>query len=376
LWVGLTRADVALALGLLAVKLAFVFTGTLMSSVATAIALTVPLAWRRRSPLAAASVVAAAIVVDDLAAGWNSAVLSFDCSIIAAYSAGAHARQRHAVLALAALLVANLVDALGAPGNRAGNVALGVLVFSLVPWLVGQALRRERQRTARMQELAGQLEAEREQRAREAVSAERGRIARELHDIVAHAISVIAVQADAATRLLRHDPDRAREPLDTVHATARGALAEMRQLVGVLRESEAGADAPLEPQPGVADLERLVDDAERSGLAIELEIDGERRWLPPTLDLTAYRIVQEGLTNVRKHAGAAQAQVRVRYEPDRLDIVVRDNGRPPTASEAGGHGLVGVHERVALLGGQFEAGPGRDGGFILHARLPLPATDR
>ena len=235
-----------------------------------------PLAWRRRPPLAAAAIVAAAIVVDDLAAGWDSAVLSFDCSIIAAYSAGAYARQRHAVVALAVLLGANLVDAVGAPGNLAGNVALGVVVFSLVPWLVGQALRRERQRTARMQELARQLEAEREQRAREAVSAERGRIARELHDIVAHAISVIAVQADAAAKLLRHDPGRAREPLETVQATARGALAEMRQLVGLLRDSDGGSRRPLEPQPGVADLERLVDDAERSGLRSSSRSTGER----------------------------------------------------------------------------------------------------
>ena len=381
-WAALPRGDVALALGLLTVKLGFVFTGTLMSggatplSVATAVALTVPLAWRRRSPLAAALVVAAAIVVDDLAAGWDSAVLSFDCSIIAAYSAGAHARQRHAMLALAALLVANLVDAFGAPGNRAGNVALAVVVFSLVPWLVGQALRRERRRTAKMHELATQLEAEREQRAHEAVSAERGRIARELHDIVAHAISVIAVQADAATKLLRHDPGRAREPLDTVQATARAALAEMRQLVGLLRETDPGAEAPLEPQPGVADLERLVDDVGRSGLAVKLEIDGERRSLPPTLDLAAYRIVQEGLTNVRKHADAAHAQVSIRYEQDRLDIVVRDNGRASTATPGAGHGLVGVRERVTLLGGQLDAGPAGDGGFVLRARLPLTATDR
>jgi signal transduction histidine kinase len=381
LWAGLPRADVALALGLLALKLAFVFTGTLMSggatllSVASAVALTVPLAWRRRSPLAVALVVATAIVADDLAAGWDSAVLSFDCSIIAAYSAGAHARQRHAVLALAALLGANLVDALGAPGNRSGNVALGVVVFSLVPWLVGQALRRERHRTARMHELARQLEAEREQRAREAVTAERGRIARELHDIVAHAISVIAVQADAATKLLRHDPGRAREPLETVQTTARDALAEMRQLVGLLRETEEGADAPLEPRPGVADLGRLVDDAKRSGLAVELEIDGERRPLPATLDLAAYRIVQEGLTNVRKHAGAEQAQVGIRYERDCLDILVRDDGHPSTASGGGGHGLVGLRERVTLLGGHLEAGPAGDGGFVLQARLPLTATD-
>ena len=156
LFAGLPRADVALALGLFALKEAFVFTGTLMSGgsspldVVSAAVLTLPLAWRRRAPLAVAAIVAAAIAVDDLVAGWDSAVISFDCSIVAAYSAGAHARQRHALIALGALLAANLVDALGAPGNRAGNLALGIVVFSLVPWLVGQALRRERSRTAQL----------------------------------------------------------------------------------------------------------------------------------------------------------------------------------------------------------------------------------
>jgi signal transduction histidine kinase len=334
----------------------------------------VPLAWRRQAPLAVAALVAGAIVVDDLAAGWDGAVISFDCSIIAAYSAGAHARQRHAVAALAALLVANVVDALGAPGNRAGNLALALVVFSLVPWLVGQALRRERSRTEQLRQFASQLEAEREQRARDAVMTERGRIARELHDIVAHAISVIAVQADAATKLLRHDPDRAREPLETIHTTSRRALAELRQLVGLLRDSDE--QAPLGPQPGVADLERLVDDTQRSGLPVTLEVTGEIRPLPETLDLAAYRIVQEGLTNVRKHAGPARARVSVRYQHDRLEVEVRDDGHASIASGGGGHGLVGVRERVTLLGGQLDSGRAESGGFVLHARLPLTPEPR
>jgi signal transduction histidine kinase len=375
-WSGLPRGDVALALVLLVIKVAFVFTGTLTSggatliNVVTACALTLPLAWRRRSPLAAASVVAAAIVVDDLFSGWNGSVISFDCAIIAAYSAGAHARQRHAVAALAVLLVANLVDAVGAPGNRAGDLALGVVVFSLVPWLVGQALRRERQRTATMQELATQLEAEREARARDAVAAERGRIARELHDIVAHAISVIAVQADAASKLLRHDPARAEEPLATVQATARSALAEMRQLVGLLREADS-LEAPREPQPGISELGRLVEDARQSGLPVALRIDGVTRSLPPSVDLAAYRIVQEALTNVRKHAGAAEAQVHIRYDTDVVDIRISDNGRGEESTRNGGHGLIGIRERVNLLGGLVETGPSIDGGFALHARLPI-----
>jgi signal transduction histidine kinase len=373
----LPRADVALALGLFALKESFVATGTLMSGGATplaglsAAALTLPLAWRRRAPLAVSLIVAAVIVVSDLSAGWDGAVISFDASIIAAYSAGAHARQRHAVAALLALMWANLVDALGAPGNRLGNVALGLVVFSLVPWFVGQALRRERARTARLQELAAELEAERERRAREAVAAERGRIARELHDIIAHAISVVAVQADASAKLLGSDPERAREPLETIQATARGALAEMRRLVGLLRVS--ADEVPLDPQPGVADLDRLAEDARRAGLLVTLELAGAVRPLPATLDLAVYRIVQEGLTNARKHAGPAQARVVVTYGRDELIVEVSDNGGGGGSTNGGGHGLIGIRERVSLLGGDLECGPRIGAGFLLRARLPVAA---
>jgi signal transduction histidine kinase len=379
--VGLPRLDIALALALLAVKETFVFTGTLMSTgnrplaVSVAAALTLPLAWRRRAPLAAAAIIAAAIVVDDLAAGWSGAVISFDCAIIAAYSAGANARQRHAAAALIMLLAANLVDAIGAPGNRAGSLALAVVVFSLVPWLVGQALRRERRRAAALQALAAELESQREQRARDAVTVERGRIARELHDIVGHAISLIAVQADAAAKLMRRDPQRALEPLQAIQTTSRGALGEMRQLVGLLRDN--GAPPLLEPQPGVADLPRLVDDARRSGLAVTFDSSGEPRRLPATLDLAIYRIVQEGLTNVRKHARDARAFVSVRYELDRVDVEVRNSGTGDRATAArGGHGLLGIRERVTLLGGSLHGGPEPDGGFALRVRLPLPSADR
>jgi signal transduction histidine kinase len=372
----LPRLDVALALALLGLKLVFVFTGTLMSggasllSVATAFALTVPLAWRRRAPLATAAVIASAIVVDDLASGWDGAVLSFDCAIVAAYSPGAFGKQRRAVAALALLLAANLVDALGAPGNRSGNVALAVVVFSVVPWLVGQALRRERHRTSELQKLAAELESQREQRARDAVAVERGRIARELHDIVGHAISLIAVQADAASKLVRRDPQRAIEPLDAIQSTARGALAEMRQLVGLLRETETAA--PLDPQPGLADIEQLVDETRHSGLPVTLEVSGDRHPLPATLDLAAYRIVQEGLTNVRKHANNAHAHVRVLYEPGQIRVEVYDNGAGTSNPAAvGGHGLLGIRERVSLLGGSVDARPEPDGGFAVRARLPL-----
>jgi signal transduction histidine kinase len=377
---GVPLADAALALGLLLLKLTFVFSETLMSggatplSVVSATALTVPLAWRRRAPLLVAAIVAGTIVIDDLLAGWSGAVISFDCSIVAAYSAGAYASQRRAAVALALLACANLVDAAGAPGNLAGNVALGLAVFSAIPWLVGQALRRERSRSLQLEQLASRLATERDERDRAAVLAERGRIARELHDIVAHAISLITVQADAASKVLRHDPDRAREPLEAIQATSRGALGEMRQLVGLLRESDDSA--PLQPQPGLAELARVIGDARQSGLAVTFEISGDVRPLPATLDLAVYRIVQEGLTNVRKHAGPAEAHVTVRFERDCLEIQVRDDGRGGAAPDAGGHGLVGVRERVALLGGELESGPPAGGGFLVRARLPLEAPAR
>jgi signal transduction histidine kinase len=271
-------------------------------------------------------------------------------------------------MALIVLMAANIVDALGAPGNRAGNLALGTVVFTLVPWLVGEALRRERSRTSRLEQLAASLAAERDARAALAVAAERGRIARELHDIVGHAVSVIAVQADAAGKLLPHDPSRVAEPLATIQATARGALAEMRRMVGLLRLTDG---AEVEPRHGVADLEHLAADARRSGLPVTVEVVGVARPLPPTLDLAAYRIVQEGLTNVRKHAFAAAALVTLSYSPASLGVEVRDDGRGPSGSPDTGYGLIGIGERVAMLGGDLHSGPVDGGGFALRATIPL-----
>jgi len=380
----LPRGDVALAAALCAVKVGFVLTSTLMSgggepaALLSALLLTLPLAWRRRAPLAAAVIVAAVIAADDLVAGWNGAVLSFDCSIIAAYSAGGYARQPRAAAALGALLAANVVDAVGAPGNLAGNLALGIIVFSLVPWLVGQALRRERRRTAELQDLTRTLVAEREEMARLAVAAERGRIARELHDVVAHAISVIAIQADAADQVLDRDPTRARSPLQTIQHTARDALVEMRRLVGLLRDDDE--HLPLAPAPGLSALDALVDEVRRSGLQVTVRTTGEPQPLPQTLDLTAYRVVQEGLTNALKYAGPARARVTIAYHPDAVDIEVQDKAHRRRESAAstqpaggdGGHGLLGIRERVALLSGQMDSGPTADG-FTLRVRLPLCA---
>ena len=277
--------------------------GSVGLALLTSVALTVPLAWRRTAPLAVALVVGSALALDDLLAGWDAAVLSFDCAIIASYSAGAHARQARSVAALVALMAANVVDALVSPGSRAGNLALAIVVFSLAPWLVGQALRRERRRTDQLRQLSASLAAEREELARMAVADERVRLARELHDVVAHAISVIAIQADAADKVLSADASRARKPLSVIQTTPASTLAEMRRLVGMLRATDELA--PRAPQPGAGDVATLVEQARRSGSAVTLEVLGDVRPLPGPLDLTVYRIVQEGLTNVRKHAGRA-----------------------------------------------------------------------
>jgi signal transduction histidine kinase len=213
---------------------------------------------------------------------------------------------------------------------------------------------------------ARELELER----REAVAAERSRIARELHDVIAHSVSVMTVQAGAAEEMLRVDPARALEPVRAVQATGRQALVEMKRLVGVLREGDD--ELGLAPQPGLADVERLVAQVREAGLGVELRIEGSPRPLPLGVDLSAYRVVQEALTNALKHARGAAAVVTIRYGEHDLTVEVTDDGTP-VETAAGGHGLVGMRERVGIFGGTFDAGPRETGGFAVRALLPLEA---
>jgi signal transduction histidine kinase len=234
--------------------------------------------------------------------------------------------------------------------------------------LAAFVLERRARRAVALEERAVRLEEEREERERVAVAEERRRIARDLHDVVAHGVGVMTVQAGAARLLLEDDPARAREPLLAVEQAGRQALAELRRLLGILRRDER--DSGLRPQPGLADLDELVAQARRAGLPVELVVEGAPVALPAGVDLAAYRIVQEGLTNTHKHAGPARAGVAVRYEPDALELEITDDGRAG-ANGGGGHGLVGMRERVALYGGRLEAGPRPKGGFTIHAHLPL-----
>jgi signal transduction histidine kinase len=243
-------------------------------------------------------------------------------------------------------------------------------IIFLMVWLFGSGLGRKLEEAREAEERAATIERRRAEEARAAVEEERARIARELHDVVGHAVSVMTVQASGVRRLLKPDQEREREALEIVEQTGREALAEMRRLVGVLRRPE---EAPaLAPQPSLQHLDRLVQQAGDAGLPVEVQIEGRQGELPAGVDLTAYRLVQEALTNAVKHANAKRAEVLVRYGDDAVELIVTDDGEgvPDEKAESGGHGLVGMRERVALYGGNLVAGPMDGGGYRLHARLP------
>jgi signal transduction histidine kinase len=244
---------------------------------------------------------------------------------------------------------------------------LAELVLGVGIWLTGNTVRGLEERSRR-------LERERELVAQVAIAGEQARIARELHDIVAHSVSLMVVQAGAARRLLPGSPDRAARALQTVEVSGRQALTELRQLLGVLNEPDD--EAALAPQPGLAQLDGLVQRLRDTGLKIDLRIEGRQRHLPPGLELTAYRVIQEALTNALKHAGGAPATVLVAFADDHLAVEVRNaRGAAAPDSGGGGRGLAGMRQRLAIYGGELEAGPEPDGGFAVRVRLPLPGGD-
>jgi len=260
------------------------------------------------------------------------------------------------------------------PNHTRGDVIFTPVLFA-IGWLVGYALREGAEKSEAAEERAARAEREREAAARVAVAEERGRIARELHDVVAHAVSVMVLQVGAVRHRMTETDSRDRETLEHVEHAGRMALAEMRRLLNAMRQD--GEEAELLPHPGLDNLESLVDDVRAAGLPVRLEIRGDAVALPPGLDLSAYRIVQEGLTNALKHARASQAEVDVQYTATELRLEVRDNGPGGPSPNGGvGHGLVGVRERVKIFGGDMTAGTSRAGGFVLRARLPLDGGAR
>jgi signal transduction histidine kinase len=240
--------------------------------------------------------------------------------------------------------------------------------------MAGEAVRTRRAHARALEERAALLERERDEKARRAVEAERQRIARELHDVIAHNVSVMVVQAGAGRRIAEERPQETVELLRSIEATGRQALGEMRRLLGVLRQ-ERVSEGEREPQPGMDGLARLLDQVRDAGLPVELAVEGRPRRLAPGVDLSAYRIVQEALTNTLKHAGPAAAQVRVCYTDDVLEIRVKDDGRGSSLESGNGRspgqGLVGMRERVALFGGELKAGPKTGGGYEVVATLPI-----
>ncbi len=240
-----------------------------------------------------------------------------------------------------------------------------VLLVICTPWFVGYAMHGRVRRSEELEQRAEQLERER----LTAVAEERSRIARELHDVIAHSVSVMVVQAGAAEAVLERDPKAAAEPLRAVQETGRGALVEMSRLVGLLRDDSE--ELGLAPQPRLDELEALLAQVRDAGLTVNLRVEGERRPLPLGVELTGYRIVQEALTNTLKHAGDARAEVLVRYEPAAIELEITDDGPGGANGHVGGHGLAGMRERVNVFGGELIAGPGTLGGFSVRVRLPL-----
>jgi signal transduction histidine kinase len=329
-----------------------------------------PLFWWRRFPFGAP---AAVFVINALESFVDGRLVTFVAAtffavLSAVFLFGLLPDWRQAIAGLGIAFAAGGVVTVNHPTQGWGDF-LGVALLFGVVWLAAFAIGRKLEQAAAAQERADQLEREREAEARAAVAEERARIARELHDVVGHSVSVMTVQASAVRRRLKPDQEQEREALEIVEQTGREALAEMRRLVGVLRRPE---EAPaLAPQPSLEHLDRLVAQARESGLPVEVRIEGEPTQLPPGVDLTAYRLVQEGLTNAIKHARASKADVVVRYGDSDVEISVTDDGDGGGDGGGGGHGLVGMRERVTVYGGELEAGPRAEGGYALRARLPV-----
>jgi signal transduction histidine kinase len=341
-------------------------------SVPISSALTLLLLARRRFPFGAPAgmfVAAAALSF------WEGRLITYSLGgFLAALSGcfllGFLEERRQALTGLAIAMAAIFIVLWNNPSGGSGDYFFTPLLFTIV-WLFAFGLSRKLEQARAAEERAERTQRQRAEEARNAVAEERARIARELHDVVGHAVSVMTVQASGVRRLLHEDQEREREALMIVEQTGREALAEMRRLVGVLRRPE---EAPaLAPQPSLQHLDRLVEQAREAGLPVEVQIEGDAKELPAGLDLTAYRLVQEALTNAVKHAQATSAEVLVRYEDGAVELQVVDDGRGTSdgTSESGGHGLVGMRERVTVYGGELEAGPRPEGGFALKARLPI-----
>lgn len=337
-------------------------------------AVSVALAWRRGAPLIVLAFVAAASSMQHIAVGASQGLGGFLPPWVAMYAVGRYAPTGAITLAAPLLLLGTVVHELRDPIFEFGGAALTFWILLVAAWPLGQASRARDLRETALAEQTAALARERDERARAAVAAERERIARELHDVVGHAVSVIVVQAVAAEGLLeRVRVHETRERIGVIEETAREALAEMRRLVGLLDDEGGSA---ITPQPGLAALDGLIEGVRHAGLAAELVIKGTPTDLPPGLELACYRIIQEALTNTLKHAGAERAWVNVCYSADTLELEVVDDGRGPAGDGSLGRGLIGMRQRAALYRGRLEAGAQPGGGYRVRAQIPLTEAAR
>ncbi|MGW5659736.1 sensor histidine kinase [Streptomyces sp. NPDC003758] len=356
--------------------------GSLPVGLAVSAVLCLVVALRRRMPekmlIVAAGMGLAQLVLDE-----QSMIADFAMLVII-YTVAALGARWASRVGLIAGLSAGTLAAIRWPEHHSGALGnIAIAAFQTVPfalaWVLGDSLRTRRAYFAQLEERAARLEKEREAQAKVAVAAERARIARELHDVVAHNVSVMVVQADGAAYVLDSAPDQAKKALETISTTGRQALAEMRRLLGVLRTGEHKEEGEYVPQPDVEQIDELVEQCRSAGLPVDFKVEGTPRPLPSGVELTAYRIVQEALTNTRKHGGpGAGASVRLVYFDDGLGLLVEDDGKgaPHELYEEGGldghgHGLIGMRERVGMVGGTLDAGPRPGGGFRISALLPL-----
>jgi signal transduction histidine kinase len=368
------QADLALA-GLLAafglVELWLVHVGPKSIAVpATAVA-GLALSFRRIAPLLTVTAVLGAIAAESLlGVSLQKPDAPLLMALVAVYTAGAYLPLRDAVAGLALAIAGIGASLAGSSTNGHSDFAFTSVVVT-AGWLVGRGMHGRVTQATALVERTQRIEQEAEAERSAAVVEERRRIARDLHDVIAHSVSVMVVQAGAAEDVFDRDPGAVLEPIRAVQETGRGALVEISRLLGLLRED--GAELGLTPQPRLEDLPELVAQAEAAGLSVELRIEGTPRPLPLGVDLSVYRIAQEALTNARKHNVDSQARVLLRYSKDAVELAVENAGVAATNGRGGGHGLIGMRERVAVFGGTLEAGPQADGGFRVVACLPVPA---
>lgn len=369
---------VAGALGVTAVAEALTGTDVPLTAaeMLAAAATIVPIAWRRVWPLGVIAVVLVVVAASSSVTHSFESGYVFFAMIVVCYSVAANAKLRDAVVGAAMVATFVLVGfAIDPNRGGAGDYLFTGVLFGGA-WTLGYLIRMRGQETQVLKEQAAELDRRRAEDAQRAVLAERTRIARELHDVIAHSLSVMVVQTGVVRRRLRYERPADSELLDEVEQAGRGAIGELRRLLGILRAD--GEALSLAPQPGLDRLPPLLDQMRETGLTVEMTVEGEPSLLPPGIDLAAYRIVQEALTNTLRHAGqGARAELAIRWNGDAVELEVRDDGKGAAPLGPGtGHGLIGMRERAVLYDGGLEAGPYEGGGFRVRALLPFGGSQR